>query len=486
MKTSSTSKYPCIWKPQMKQAIMMSRGEDEGLYGGAAGGGKSDYLIIEALRQVHIRNYRGLLLRKTYPQLEALIDRSLDLYPRAFPRARYNSSEHKWRFPSGASITFGSMQYAKDRTKYQGRAFDFVGFDELTHFTWDEYNYLFSRNRPTGPGTRAYIRATANPGGVGHGWVKERFITAMEPYETKVDVTSVRMPNGKTEMLYRTRIFIPSTVFDNEILLKNDPNYLASLASMPYKERQALLYGDWDSFSGQVFMEFKDDPEGYQTRKWSHVIEPFDIPEDWSIYCGFDFGFSKPYSVGWYAVDHNGCIYRIRELYGCMKDQPNTGVQDEPMEIARKIKEVEATDPNLKGRHIRRIADPAIFEKSKGESIAEMMERGFVSWEPGDHTRLAGKMQFHYRLAFDEKGKAMLYVFNTCQGFIRTIPSLVYDEKKVEDVDTAGEDHIYDECRYVLMEHPIAPRKNVKKDIPQEDPLDLFKDEKKPYYFFRV
>ncbi|MBE6817874.1 MAG: Terminase-like family protein, partial [Ruminococcaceae bacterium] len=156
-----------VWKPQKKQYAFQARTEYEALYGGAAGGGKSDALLAEALRQVHISHYKGLILRKTYPQLAELIDRSRTIYSMAFPKARYNAQEHCWRFPSGAKIYFGSMQHTKDKTNYQGKAYDFIGFDELTHFTYDEYSYMFSRNRPTGPGTRVYIRATTNPGGIG-------------------------------------------------------------------------------------------------------------------------------------------------------------------------------------------------------------------------------------------------------------------------------------------------------------------------------
>jgi len=470
-----------IWTPQPRQKEFMKRREHEALYGGAAGGGKSDCAIAEALRQVHIPHYRGLILRKTYPQLSEMVDRSREIYLPSFPDAKYNDQKHCWSFPSGAKIYFGAMQHTKDRTNYQGKRYDFIDFDELTHFTWDEYSYLFSRNRPNGPGTRCYIRAQANPGGIGHGWVKERFISPAPPMTPIYEDVKIVFPDGRTEIRRQSRIFVPSSIFDNKILMDNDPEYITRLASLPENEKRALLYGDWDSFSGQVFTEWRNNPDGYTTRKNTHVIPPFKIPSSWKIYRGFDFGYSRPFSVGWYGVDHDGRLYRIRELYGCT-GTPNEGVRWEPGEIAKKIKSIENEDLNLKGKYINGIADPSIFDESRGESVAAMMERHGVFFDKADNTRVAGKMQLHNRLAFDENGIPMLYIFSTCKHFIRTIPSLVYSETDVEDIDTTQEDHIYDEVRYIAMTNPINPPK-------KEPPVKLYnpleEDTYGEYNFYR-
>lgn len=469
-----------IWKPMPKQKAFMARWEDEALYGGAAGGGKSDALLAEALRQVNIPHYRGIIFRKTFPELADLIDRSHQIYAPAFPRAKYNDGKHFWQFPSGAKIYFGNMQHRKDRTKYQGRHFDFIGFDELTHFTWEEYSYMMSRNRPNGPGTICYMRGATNPGGIGHGWVKQRFIQPCKKgMKTIRDNISYINPEGKKIVVVKSRIFVPATLFDNEELMRNDPDYVASLAAMSPKERDALLYGSWDMFDGQVFVEWRDDPEHYRDRRWTHVIEPFVVPKGFEIYRSMDWGYSKPFSVGWYAVDYDGRIYRIRELYGCT-GTPDTGVKWQSHDLARKIRQIEQEDPNLKGRKIYGVADPAIFSKSNGPSIAEDMAQYQIYFSPGNHDRIQGKMQCHYRFAFDDEGYPMFYVFNNCVNFIRTIPSLVYSETDVEDVDTKQEDHIYDEFRYLMMERPISVRKDVlTRSFHGDDPLDIYKRHQK-------
>ena len=385
------------WQPQPKQVAFMRRAEDEAFYGGAAGGGKSDALVMEATRQVDIPHYKGLILRKTFPQLSELIEKSMRYYPQAFPKARYNDQKHTWTFPSGAKIIFGSLQHENDKYNYQGKAYDFIGFDELTHFTYEEYIYLASRNRPNGPGTKVYRRSTGNPGGVGHSWVKARFITSGEPLKTIWEKVTVTFPNGHSEMQWLSRAFVPSNVFDNHILLKNDPQYLARLAALPEKERNALLYGDWDTYEGQFFEDFRIEPdtraayasgcrlerdELRRQRRWTHVIEPFEIPEHWKIYRSFDWGYRRPFSVGWWAVDFEGVAYRILEMYGCKKDSPNEGVKWTADKVFSEIKRVESEHRWLKGKRIQGIADPAIWIEDGGPSLAEMAQKCGVYFQP--------------------------------------------------------------------------------------------------------
>ena len=216
------------------------------------------------------------------------------------------------------------------------------------------------------------------------------------------------------------------------------------------------------------------------------MIPPIDLSKGsargWNIYRSYDFGYGKPFSCAWWAIDYDGTFYRIMELYGCTK-MPNEGVMWTPDEQFKKIREIETTHPWLKNRNITGVADPAIWDKSRGESIADTAAKYGIYFTPGDHERLPGWMQCHYRLAFDDDGLPMFYVFNTCKHFIRTIPALMYSETQVEDIDTKLEDHIYDEWRYVCMARPIPPRqkhKQKKIDVDNiEDPLNMIRDQQR-------
>lgn len=477
-----------IWKPQKKQRIFLSRREFEVLYGGAAGGGKSDAAVMLPLQQIHIPWFKAVIIRKTYPQLSEIIDKSHNYYARAFPRARYNEQKHRWTFPSGATVDFGSMCNRGARENYRGKQYDLVVFDELTHFTWEEYSFLFSRCRPSGPGTFCCVRATTNPGGIGHAWVKDRFITPAPPMTPLEEIIKVPDAAGELQELRRRRIFVPAKVYDNQALLRNDPMYVANLGMLGEMERKAQLEGSWDSFSGQVFTEWINDPEQYRDQRWTHVVDPFPIPKWWKIYRGFDWGYAKPFSVGWFAVDGDGRMIMVREFYGCT-GVPNEGLKMEPYQVAAKIREIEKTDPNIAGHTVIGVADPAIFDRSTGDSVADMMQKSpnFVSFIKGDHRRIPGKMQLHHRLAFGEDGFPMLQIFRTCRHFIRTFPSLVYSESDVEDIDTKQEDHAYDMVRYVAMENPIGSRENaLAAPMPNDDPLDLFADRRSGATFYRV
>jgi hypothetical protein len=472
-----------IWQAQPRQAAFLKRSEYEVLYGGAAGGGKSDASVMFPLYWVHIPHFRALILRKTFPQLSELIDKSRNYYPQAFPAARYNATAHRWTFPSGAIIDFGSMHTPADRENYRGKQYDVIIFDELTHFTWEEYSFMFSRNRPSGPGTFVCIRATTNPGGIGHGWVKDRFITAAPPLTPIVETVTVPDGAGKTETMKRTRIFVPATVHDNPALLNNDPAYLANLAMLPPAERDAQLYGSWDSFSGQVFREWRNDPAHYEDHLYTHVIAPCDIPKHWPVVRGMDWGFSRPFSVGWWAFDESGRAWGICEYYG-VTERPNEGVKMHAREVAAEIKRFEKEHPLLRDRIITGVADPAIFSNDGSICIADDFASEGIYFDRGANNRIDGKMQLHYRLAFDETGTPMMYVFNTCKNLIRTLPSLVYSQKHVEDVDTDQEDHAYDQTRYVMMTRQIRARKITQLPptlISDSDPLN-----QKPAKFFRI
>ena len=447
-----------VWKPQPRQTAFMKRTEDEVFFGGAAGGGKSEALVVEALRQISVPHYRGLILRKTYKNLLELIDKSYKYYPAADPKARYNGTEHCWTFGSGAKIYFRNVKSSTYKSDFQGLQFDYIAFDELTHFTFDEYSYIKGRNRPSGPGTICYVRASGNPGGIGHAWVKDRFIMSGKPGERIWSEEEVRKPDGSKIKVRSSRTFIPSSVFDNSILLKNDPKYLATLAALPWAQRQAMLYGDWNSFSGQVFTEWKDNPEHYDDQRWTHVINPFPIPRHWQIVRSFDWGRAKPFSVGWWAVDEEGRMYRIRELYGCKENSPNTGLEWDDAKIARAILDIEREDERMRGKQIFGVADPAIGlgKGQTGYGAAWAMAQEGCYFSKARNNRMLGLQQFHNRLAFDKEGRPMMQVFNTCRNFIKQIPSLVYSEIDVEDVDTNQEDHIYDESRYALCTHMIS------------------------------
>lgn len=367
-----------------------------------------------------------MIIRRTYPELLANHVKPLKAILKCGTdgaAARYNDSKKEMVFPNGSEILFGYCASENDVDRYQGTEVDILFIDEATQLSEYQIKKLTACVRGVNSFPKR-IYYTCNPGGKGHAYIKRIFIDR--------DFIGDERPEDYS--------FIQSKVYDNVALMDADPEYVHQLESLPEALRKAWLEGDWDAFIGQVFSEWRNNPDGYKTRQWTHVIDDFPLDDSVKVFRGFDFGYSKPFAVVWIAIDHYGRAFLFKEYYGCTR-QADTGVQMEPKEIARRIREIENTDPALKGRSIHGIADPAIWQNTTGESIATMMEQEGVYFDKGDHTRLAGLMQMHYRLRFDSKGLSMLYVFRSCTNVIRTIPILIYDEKHPEDVDTSMEDH---------------------------------------------
>lgn len=369
-------------------------------------------------------NYPGikmLIVRRTYKELEGNHIRILKRDCKDI--ARYNSTSKILSFINGSTIEFMYCARDGDLDKLQGLEYDVIFLDEAAQLSEWQMKAITATVRGVNDFPKR-IYYTCNPGGQGHAYIKRVFIDR--------DFLKSENPDDYT--------FIQALVDDNKALMQAQPEYIAQLEALPKKLREAWRYGRWDVFEGQVFGEFTDDAEHYLDRRWTHVCEPFPIPFTWTIYRGLDWGYSKPFSVAWYAFSPAGRMYRFRELYGCT-GEANVGVEWTVGQLAEKIKEIEAEDDRIAGKHVYGVADPAIFASDGGPSIAEQLEEYGVYFERGDNKRWPGKMQCHYRFAFDDEGIPMFYVFNNCKHFIRTIPALLYSETDVEDVDTKMEDH---------------------------------------------
>ena len=445
-----------IGTPNEKQKLFLQCRKKYIAFGGARGGGKSWAVRTKAkLMALHYPGIRLLLVRRSYPEVENNHVRFLRAELAGI--AEYRATARQFVFPNGSVLELGYCACDSDLDRYQGAEFDVIFLDEATQLreSWMRQFAACLRGVNDFP-KRIYY--TCNPGGPGHTYIKRLFIDR-------------RYEAGETAEDYA---FIPARVTDNQALLKAQPDYLKQLESLPRKLREAWLEGKWDIFEGQFFQEFTDDPDHYADRRFTHVIEPFEIPRDWRVYRSYDFGYAKPFSCAWWAVDPDGVIYRILELYGCTGN-PDEGVRWTPDRQFAEMRRIEDSHPWLKGRDIQGVADPAIWDSSRGESIYETALKHRIYFTKGDNRRIPGWMQMHYRLNFDEEGYPMMYVFNTCRAFLRTVPALQFSECEVEDLDTKQEDHVADECRYFCMSRPIPPRRSDSNAKPQDDPLDLKK-----------
>ena len=422
------NKESIVFKPNDgPQTDFLAAGEQDVLYGGAAGGGKSFAMLVDPLRFMHRSEHRALLLRRSMPELRELIDKSRELYTKAFPGAKFREVEKVWKFPSGATLEFGYLDRDADVYRYQGQSYSWIGIDELTQYPTEfPLQYLQSRLRTTDSEIKPYIRCTANPGGVGGHWVRKRYLTPAPPNE------AFKGPDGLT------RKFIPARLEDNPYLSK-DGRYEQMLASLPPVQRKQLLEGNWDVAEGAAFVEFN--PE-------IHVIPPFKIPIHWAKYKGVDYGYAAESCCVWATIDpDDNTLIIYRELY-------RKGLTGSA--LAEMITAYEKDDH----KSIQGVLDTAAWNKTGvgGPTVGETLVRAGHKLRPADKNRIQGKIQIHEYLKQNKTtGRPKLQIFSNCVNLIRELQSIPVDPNKPEDVDTKASDHAYDALRYLIMSRPSKP-----------------------------
>ena len=436
-----------IFKPnEGPQTEFLAASEREVLYGGSAGGGKTMALIADPMRYFHNPNFNGLILRRTTDELREIIWKTQELYPKAFKGAKWQERKSQWVFPSGARLWLTYLERDEDVLRYQGQAFSYVAFDELTqHSTPFAWNYMRSRLRTTDPTLPTFMRATTNPGGPGHQWVRKMFIDpspANKPFAATDLETGEPMlypessPKAGQPLFYRR--FIPASLYDNPYLA-DDGQYEANLLSLPEMQRRQLLEGDWAIAEGAAFSEF---------REKDHVVEPFDIPPDWRRFRSCDYGYSSYSAVHWFTIDP---AYETLIVYRELYVSKHTG-----RDLAKAVIEAEQGESISYG-----ILDSSCWHNRGqiGPSIAEEMISMGCRWRPSDRSagaRVAGKNRLHELLKVDEDtGQAGIVFFNTCRQIIADLPTIPSDPKGTDDIDPRYKsDHAYDSVRYGVMSRP--------------------------------
>lgn len=443
------------WRAQAGPQLTAIRHDlvDELLYGGAVFGGKSDYLLGDFAQDVprsYGQYWHGILFRKTYKQLEELVKRSQEIYPAWFPGAQWSKSDHVWTWPNGATLKMRHMDSDNDWMEYWGHSFTWIGWDEIALWASNiPYMRMKARLRCAQmkiPNMR--IRASANPGGPGHHWVKAHW--RMDEFPEGGQTFEASDGSGMQ------RLFVKSRLTDNRIGIANDPNYAARLEGLGSPQLvRALKQGDWNVISGAFFEEFSAD---------LHVMQPVALPKHWTRFRAMDWGSAKPFSVGWYAVSDGelpqfprGALIKYREWYGIKTNpggsyEPNVGLKLTAEVVGAGIKKLEP--PNERVQY--GVLDPSAFAENGGPSIASRLG---VVFRPADNKRvrehgaMGGWDQLRARLT-GEEGRPMLYFFSTCVHTIRTLPALQHDASRAEDIDTDAEDHAADETRYACMSRP--------------------------------
>ncbi|MFO1014441.1 MAG: terminase family protein [Caulobacteraceae bacterium] len=445
-----------VWAPQAgPQAAFLACPMFEVVYGGARGGGKTDATLGEFLKHQHEWRAaaKGLFIRRKQSDLVNTLERAKVIYGPA--GARWNEAKSTFTFPSGAVIRFRYLDRDEDAERYQGQDYSRVIIEELTQFpTPGPVNKLKATLR-SAEGAPCGFRATCNPGGPGHGWVKARYI---DNGPWKVEQERYVDPFTGGEMTL-DRVFIPARLTDNAVLLQADPLYVAKLQQTGSETLvRAWLEGDWNQVEGAFF------------DRWGsgNIVRTTPLPAHWTRFRSFDWGSARPFSVGWWAVASDafvagetviprGALVRYREWYGST-GKPNEGLKLTAEQVAEGILARDSGE-----RIAYAVADPSIFHRDGGPSIGERMARAGVVFRKADNTRVAGAGavggwdQMRARILGDGE-RPMLFVFDTCRDFLRTVPALGHDPDRPEDLDTRAEDHVADEARYACMSRPYSTR----------------------------
>lgn len=455
-----------IWSPQEgPQTALIQCPVFEVFYGGARGGGKTESSIGDWLQHAatYGENAIGIFVRRKFKQLAEVIARTKQLFPKL--GAKYNEQKAEWLMPGGARLKFVYLERDSDAEEYQGHNYTRVYVEEVTNFpSPGPINKLRATLR-SGAGVPVGMRLTGNPGGPGHNWVKARYIDP-DPKGYKIVKESCDVEiDGVVQTVELERVFIPSKLGDNMLLLRNDPTYVLRLRQSGSEALvKAWLEGNWDIVDGAYFTGLDEHIHGRAADiiRWA--------PPGTVRFRSFDWGSAKPFSVGWWAICDGtwpkdsplpfGAIFRYREWYGA--SGVNKGLGSTADLVAKKILEFEAGD-----RIRYAVADPAIFIRNGGPSIAESM--ALCRWRRADNKRLPGWEAVRQRIAgqqeiIEHEGQEtlidvpMLYAAHECEDFWRTMPTLQHSEKDPEDLDTDGEDHIADEVRYACMSRPWKPK----------------------------
>lgn len=453
-----------VWRPQPgPQKALIDCPLPEIFFGGARGGGKTDGVLGKwAIKEKRYgKAFNAIMFRKTTVSSEDAIERSRQIYEPL--GGKFNGTKLIWKMPNGGKVSFAYLDSVQDAEQYQGRNVTDAWVEEAGQYPDSSpIDRLFGVLR-SAQGVPVQLIMTANPGGSGQQWIRERY--KLVPFPRKPQIVTRTFEDGSTHKM----AVIPSRITDNRVLLDSDPGYLTRLQMVGGAALvKAWLDGDWSAIEGAFFDEWSEQ---------RHVVEPFEIPKDWLRFRSADWGSAKPFSIGWWAVASDetrihgrviprGAMVRYREWYGCQPGKPNTGLKLTAEEVARGIKDREKGDKVDYG-----VLDPAAFSEDGGPSIAERMNREGVFFRPADNKRVSargamgGWDMLRQRLKGDEEGRAMILCFSTCRDSIRTIPALQHDIAKPEDLDSDMEDHAADEWRYGAMSRPwVRPTEHPKPD----------------------